>query len=342
MVNASFDHDDGNSSVRAWRRLNSDSVAPSRVDVLKRKNRSLVCRLAGVGPCGGDVIAKRRERDKATVERLVYEEILPAIGMQAIGFYGSIEEVEALPDGPHSWLFIEDIGDRRFSPASPRQRALLAEWLGTFHARAADLDLKDRLPDRGPRHHRHLMQVTLDQLPRILKDEQLGRGERTLLDSILTTTKRLEACWEEIVGFCEVVPETVVHGDCLQKNVHVRRSSDGLDDVPVPLDWSAAGLGPLGLDLGHTALPHRDTWPEAPDIAAYTSAVNQRWPWLEAVTLGHLERLGRLFWAIDVLSWSMPEFDYPWVDREKLFVNLDIYERVLVEASAIPEWGGEG
>ena len=38
------------------------------------------------------------------------------------------------PDDPFAWLFIEDLGHRRYSPDDAVQRLRLAQWLGSLQA----------------------------------------------------------------------------------------------------------------------------------------------------------------------------------------------------------------
>lgn len=325
------------SAVIAWRKLNPDAVALQRIDILKQKNRSFVCRLVGIGPGSTDIIAKRREREKAIVERIVYEEVLPKIGMETIRFFGFVEEGELSNKSRFAWLFLEDLGDWRYSPYSAAQRALLARWIGTFHTAAANLHFRSRLPDRGPVHHRILMQSALDLLPRILRTSSLEAADRVLLEHILKKCQCVAEQWEDIEAFCNQVPNTVIHGDCLRKNIHMQ----GCAKRPVifPFDWSAAGWGPLGLDLGQTALPYREQWQDDPDVIEYWFCVKDKWPNLDIEVVQRLGHLGRLFWSLDVISWAIPEFTYTWVTREKLIANLRIYEKVLSNAVRATGWG---
>lgn len=168
----------------------------------------------------------------------------------------------------------------------------MARWLGTFHKAVANLDMRSRLPDRGPGHHKVRLQSTLNLLPTILDTCSLELAERTILESILEKSRNLEKQWCQIEGFCSQIPYTVIHGDCLRKNMHIRVESDG--KIILPLDWSAEGWGPLGLDLGHSSLPYRDQWPEYPDVFEYFSSINNMWPRLELKTVQQLQHLGRL------------------------------------------------
>src|SRR6266478_2154390 len=63
-------------AVRAWRRLRPNSVEPAGLEVLKRRAKTPVYRLEGVGPDGATVIAKRCHTKTATVEWTIYKEFL--------------------------------------------------------------------------------------------------------------------------------------------------------------------------------------------------------------------------------------------------------------------------
>jgi hypothetical protein len=43
-----------------------------------------------------------------------------------------------------------------------------------------------------------------------------------ILTNILSMCEFLEARWSQIEAFCDQIPRTLVHGNCLARNVHVR------------------------------------------------------------------------------------------------------------------------
>src|SRR6266567_8187887 len=61
-------------AVMAWNRLRPNSVEPTGLEVLKRKAKSAVYRLEGVGPDGATVIAKRCHAKTAAFEWMIYQE----------------------------------------------------------------------------------------------------------------------------------------------------------------------------------------------------------------------------------------------------------------------------
>jgi hypothetical protein len=63
---------EGEPAVRAWRALGAGPL-PARLELLRRRKKSVVFRLAGVGRGGADVIAKQGLWQIALDERATYE-----------------------------------------------------------------------------------------------------------------------------------------------------------------------------------------------------------------------------------------------------------------------------
>src|SRR5262249_13733959 len=84
----------------------------------KERPRKGACRLAGGGPGGSAVIAKRCRRGEALLEQTIYEEVLPRLPLPALRCYGLVEE----PDGQSAWLFLEDAGGERYSASLQEHR----------------------------------------------------------------------------------------------------------------------------------------------------------------------------------------------------------------------------
>src|SRR2546425_13363176 len=100
-------------SVKAWAALKPARVEPDGIEILKLKNKSAVYRLVGVGQGGSSVVAKRCRTATASVERMMYEGILPRLPLPALRWYGFVEE----PDDDYSWLFLEDAGAGGYLPS---------------------------------------------------------------------------------------------------------------------------------------------------------------------------------------------------------------------------------
>jgi hypothetical protein len=116
-------------AVQFWSRLQPERVEPERIEILKRKRKTIVYRLVGVGPGGSAVIAKKCLAGTGEVERIIYQELLPRLPHPALRCYGFVPE----PEGEFSWLFLEDAGVQMYSPADAEHRALAGRWLATVH-----------------------------------------------------------------------------------------------------------------------------------------------------------------------------------------------------------------
>src|ERR1700746_1582221 len=114
----------------------------------RRKRRSSsVYRLRG--PPGETVGAKRRRKEVAQVERIIYQEVMPRVLLPGLKFYGLLED----PVTEFCWLFMEDAGGEPYSPKLAHHRAVAGLWLGEVHVAGLSVDLQGRLPSREPGHY---------------------------------------------------------------------------------------------------------------------------------------------------------------------------------------------
>jgi hypothetical protein len=327
-VASSFNHP----AVKAWAELGSGRFEPEQIEILKQKQNGAVYRLASVGPGNSAVIAKRCRHERAVIERAVYEEILPHLPMPTPHYYGCVEE----EDNRFWWLFLEDIGDQRYSPFAEEHRALAAQWLGAMHTAAEGLRVKALLPHRGPDHYLMYLRSARQAIPQIRAIPSLKATDQTILQNIVAMCEYLEAHWGQVETFCDHMPRTFVHGDCLAKNVHVRRTRAGL--TIAPFDWGGAGWGLPATDLGQLGLPYRDLPPTHPDCATYRSVVGDQWPSLDIQTIQQLANLGQMFWSLKVISRGVPEFDYPEAHLESIINKLSVYKSVLANTIRSARW----
>src|SRR5438105_7804965 len=101
--------------VRAWNSLGNIRAFDGEVEEIVLKRRAVAWRFNPFGPGEHSVIAKRCGRATATVEHLVYSQILPQSGLDALKCFGM---VDATTDG-ECWLFVEDAGGIDFSLSTP-------------------------------------------------------------------------------------------------------------------------------------------------------------------------------------------------------------------------------
>lgn len=258
--------------------------------MLKSENQATtIYRLIGVGQAGLNVIAKRCRQDTARIERTIYEEILPDLPFPTLHYYGFVEE----PDAEFCWLFIEDASDdEKYDPRIREHRISAAHWLGTMNTSASGLDAAALLPERGPEHYLNLLQSARDAILSNSANPSLNTDDHALLEAILAHCDYLSAHWGRLASICQGMPQTLVHGDFIGKNVVVRSSRDGI--IFLPYDWEKAGWGIPAEDISRV------------DIPTYWSTVRDYWPGLGAKAFKRLANVGRVFRCLVFLHWIAP------------------------------------
>jgi len=91
-------------AVKAWSQLEPERTEPEAIAVLRlTRKKSAVYRMAGVGPTGAAVIAKRCRTTTAIVERLICEEVLSSLSLPALGCYGFVPGANGLALLVYDW-----------------------------------------------------------------------------------------------------------------------------------------------------------------------------------------------------------------------------------------------
>jgi hypothetical protein len=322
----------GHPAVKAWAELCPERVEPGRIEILKEKANGAVYRLAGVGPGNSAVIAKRCRRERAVIERPVYEEVLSQLPVPAVRYYGCVEEA----DDRFWWLLLEDVGDEPYSPFAEQHTTLAAQWLGLMHTASESLEIKSTLPVRGPDQYLSYLQSARQSIPKLRAIRSLKATDQTILQNIVSMCEYLETSWDQVVDFCSRMPRTFVHGDCLAKNVRVRTTEGEL--AIVPFDWGGAGWGLPATDLGQLGLPYHHLPLTDPDCATYLSVVRDHWPGFDLHTVRQLANLGQMFWSLKVISRSVPEIDNEQTHIESLMAKFSVYKSVLVKTIRAATW----
>lgn len=294
-------------AARAWRRLGRSDAGLTRVECLWQVKRSQVYRLRGIGP-SGSLVAKRTSRAIAAIELCIYQQALPRLPLRSLGFEGSLEEPDAW------WLFLEDAGSER--AAGPEARRLLTDWLAGLHTSAAGVAAELPLPDRGAAYHRERLREARGFLLGSLGNPILAPADRWVLRALAEGMLRLDASWGEIEALCARMPRTLVHGDLIPKNLHLRRTA-GAAELLV-LDWEMAGVGPVAVDLLDV------------DAARYAALVAKSWPEVTPERVARWQRCGRLLRSIVATRWEGPQLATPWIERT--MACLRIYRRELEES----------
>lgn len=274
-------------AVMAWVAVTGRGRPPEAVVVLRERAapHKGIYRLPGVGQDGGAVFAKRAPADVILLERLIYERLLPQIAVTAPRYYGSCL------DGSSGWLFVEDVGDVRYSVTAPDHLALAARWMASLHVAAARLGGPDGLPVSGPpRYLRHL-RAARAKIHACLGRWHLASGEIEVLVALLALTETIESRWAHIEAGCRGAPLTLVHGDFQPKNALLRFDRGG-DLRLFPIDWEMAGWGPPPVDLTRI------------DLATYWHGVRDAWPGVDFATIERLADMGRVLEAIAAVDWE--------------------------------------
>src|SRR5262249_55908333 len=146
-----------------------------------------------------------------------------------------------------TWLFVEDVGDRRLSDSSAEAQVLAARWLARLHASAGDLAAARRLPDIGTARYLAALRGARAGGRGHPGDRAPTAAQRAIPAALLDELDRLESRWPEVELACEGLPRTMVHGDFRPKNVRVRGRD--ANATLFALDWEMAGWGVPAADL---------------------------------------------------------------------------------------------
>ncbi len=297
-------------ACRAWSQLDIGNI-PQEVIMLKKEEKKLVCRLPGIAFAGGNIIAKRTHRKIAERERKIYEIVLPKLPLRSLQFYGIVENTE----DNYCWLFLEDAGERKYSPSIGEHRSTAGRWLGLMHTSAALVSGTACLPNIGYKHYLAHLQSARDTILQNLANPRLTTDDVVVLENILSQCEVVELHWSHLKKFCDKMPKTLVHGDFIPKNIRVQTYSD--DITLLPFDWETAGWCVPAVDLSATNI----------DILAYWSVVQHHWPEIDMQILNHLASIGKIFYTLASIDWESSHLEYEWV--ETAMNNMRIYQAYL-------------
>jgi len=316
-------------AVKAWNQLQAHPLEPDNIEILKRKKKSAVYRLNGIGPDGATVIAKRCRAATAQVERMIYEEFLPRVPVSALRCYGFLKE----PEGEFCWLFLEDAGGELYLPQLAEHRALAGRWLGETHLTAVPADLKARLPDRDLGHYLKLLRSSrATLLEHLAHNTAVSNDDAVVLRKVMTHCDVLESHWSEMEKICEVMPRTLVHGDFVIKNVRIQDGANG--PALLVFDWEYAGWGVPGTDLAQFV-----GGVASPDVNIYCSVLRREHPHLDARDIQAVAACGNLLRLVDDIDWEITLLEF---GSHRFLVKpvstLRVYEPRLVTALSALRW----
>jgi hypothetical protein len=268
---------------------------------------SAVYRLAGVGPRGRDVIAKRTIRATVELESALYADLLSRVPVATVRCYGMAPD----DDEAMAWLFLEDAGGIAYSPERPEDRRLAARWLAGLHAAAARRSAPATLSTRDAAHYRDLLERCRRTIAIGLDNPALSAEHLTTLRAVVRRSEMLLDRWPDVERICAALPRTLVHADFVAKNVRITEGPAGR--TLVAFDWENAGWGPPAIDLPSV------------DLDEYAREVGGGRPVLAHSELVTVARIGRIFWFASCVEWESWAMATESVRR--LIKNMPVYER---------------
>jgi hypothetical protein len=284
-----------------------------------------VYRLAGTGPDGSGVIAKRRSPGAVLSDRAVYEHVLPRAPVTSPRYYGCVEEE------PWSWLFIEDVGEVAYSLHEQRYRVAGARWLATFHAAARDPADRIRWGRLEASDYLGRLERVRDGVLRLAVSGGVRGGDATALDAIAADCSVAETHWSEVEEACECMPSTLVHGDFSERNVRVRARAGRVELMP--FDWDTVAWGVPAGDLVEVGDP-----PLTVDVDAYWSAAREASPELDLGALRRLVQVAPTLRVVSLLSWTLGSLaGPPTAATMRLFGFYAVHLRAAIRAAGWSE-----
>jgi hypothetical protein len=287
--------------IRAWTSLGY--AAPGRVEILRRKNKSVIYGLVGAGRGGSDVIAKSCWRQIAVVEHRIYAEVLAHMPFEVLGYYGFAEGEGGNPATQRfSWLFLEDARGEELDPSNPEHRDALTRWLARMHTASSSLAAAAELPHRGPGHYREHLRSARRTIRQNYGNPNLSPADREVIEQVLDRLDLIEARWGDVEAACREMPWSLMHGDIAERNVQIRQDGAGLSLFV--FDWEVGGWGLAPVDLAHA------------DVELYASLVRDTWPTLDLETLQRQVNLCKLMrGGLAATDWSAESLATAWVER---------------------------
>jgi Phosphotransferase enzyme family len=299
---ASDGADNGGAPLQAWQTLSLPRPVLQRAAPVQRKKRKAeVWRLSG--PQAGDhVLAKRCRLHEAAREDLVYCRVLPQIRMQTVQYLGRVDT----GDGQTAWLFMKEVVGGAYAADEPLHRELAADWLSALHCATHNGPPIEGLPDVGPLRYRTMLEDLVRILPEAACNQELGRTDVEVLDEAATCCRYLLELWPSVESAAGHLPHTLVHGSFSGRNMLVTSTSAATGPVLSVFDWGAAGWGVPARDLGNLV---------SPKIAGTVATYWRRFPDVTASDRDLLVALGRIFRAVEHMTWVAPRLSYPWVEE---------------------------
>ncbi len=281
-------------AVQAWNQLGGECAELDSIQILKRHPKTAVYRLAGLSSAGSSsVIAKRCYTPTAKVEQVIYQQLLPRLGLPALRCYGFITE----PAGGYSWLFLEDAMGLEYSSLNEDHRVLAGNWLGGLDGAAWGLGRLPGLPRRDCSYYLEQLRFVAAQVQSLMRNPVVPARDLPLLQTIMAQCELIESRWPELQQRCAGFPPTIVHGDFVSKNVRIGSTAGG--PALLVFDWEVAGWGIPATDLAQSV-----GGTVSPNLEAYRKAMSKFGMQMDMRMLEGVAECGNFFRMLDIMGWA--------------------------------------
>jgi hypothetical protein len=242
----------GDDAMILHRRRNvQTSTFPSEIITCRLDGKEptrLFCKYAddGIGLVAG-------HRSGVAFEALVYRDVLSALDVPSVRFYGSYEH----PTTGATWFFLEALDEtaRVNKAADPGAMPRAAGWAGRFHA------LGERLAANfGDRLHRYDATYYASWPEQTLR---WARGREAEFPGLEAVCEQFTRLLPRLVDW----KHTLVHGEYYPRNILV----DG--GAVYPVDWESAAIACGEIDLASLT----ENWPERTVRECVEEYCRSRW-----------------------------------------------------------------
>jgi hypothetical protein len=302
-------------AIAAWHRLNSElgrfGLQVALVEAIKGEPRASIYRLRFEGR--PPIIAKRAATAAAAPERTVYEELLPQLPVTRPAYLGSVEMAES------TWLFLDDVGDVRFSPGDEEHVKAVSRWLGTMHGSSIPRVTAVSLPPRTASGYLRHLENARSSIVCALGDSRRNAANRKALVATLGQLETLLPIWPALDAASARMPASLLHGDYRPKNVRLKKTRAGLEVYPI--DWETAGVGPAAVDLARVS------------IEPYMEAIRPYCPGLGLNELRDAQSAGQVIRWLAAIDWVSARLAEGW--PEKVLAGVEVCAGELSAAARV-------
>jgi hypothetical protein len=147
------------------------------------------------------------------------------------------------PNNGIYWLLVEYVDGHRLHEIGELSTwVAVARWLGSLHARLADVDRSMREQARLIQYDRAWYTVWLNRALRFFASDDPPRSRRRG-----NALRWLATRYDKVIDHLTSLPQTVIHGEFYPSNVLVPGSPE--KPMVYPIDWETTAVGPGIIDL---------------------------------------------------------------------------------------------